>query len=137
VSEEDKELELIRQRMLRELMKEAGREEKREAINHPMVVTDANFDDFIRRAPLIVVDCWATWCPPCRLLEPVIEELAKRLAGQVLFGKLDVDENPVTAARFSITEVPTLLVFKEGRFIGKIIGYRPLRELEATLKAYL
>lgn len=135
MGEEDKELELIKHRMLKELMK--GREERREAIDHPVVVTDADFDEFIRKASLVVIDCWATWCPPCRLLEPVIEELAKRLAGQVLFGKLDVDANPATVTKFSIEAVPTLLVFKDGRFIGKIIGYRPLHELEAALKAYL
>ena len=136
MSDEDRELGIIKQRMLRELMKGGGEREKR-LIDRPVEVTDANFDEFIKRAPLVVVDCWATWCPPCRLLEPVVEELAKRLAGRALFGKLDVDANPVTVARFSIMEVPTLLVFKEGRFLGKIIGYRPLPDLEATIKAYL
>ncbi len=134
VAEEDKELEAIKQRMLKELMKER---EVEKVVDRPLEVTDADFDQFVKRAPVVVVDCWATWCPPCRMLAPVIDELAKRLAGRVLFGKLDVDVNPATVAKYAIMEVPTLLVFKDGKFMGKIIGFRPLPELERMIKAYL
>lgn len=135
MSEEDRELELIKRRKLREWL--AAEEGRAEVVDRPLNVTDATFDDFVKRAGLVVVDCWAAWCPPCRMLEPVIEELARRFAGRVLFGKLNVDENVATVARFSIAEVPTLLLFKDGRPVRRLVGYRPLAELEAIIKAYL
>jgi len=131
---EDKELEMIKHRMLKRLLNEA-KEEK--VLDHPVEVNDANLDDLVRKHPVVVVDCWATWCPPCRMLEPVIEELARRLAGKVVFGKLDVDLNPLTVQRYSIMEVPTLLIFKNGGFMGKVIGYRPLPQLEEIIRRYL
>ncbi|MCX8205013.1 MAG: thioredoxin family protein [Candidatus Nezhaarchaeota archaeon] len=138
MSEESKELESIRRRKLAEL-KELARKESGGGrfTDRPLDVTDKDLDEFVKKAALVVVDCWAEWCPPCLMLKPVIEELAKRFAGRALFGKLNVDENLATVRRFSIAEVPTLLVFKEGRLVGKVVGYRPLAELEAIIKAYL
>ncbi|RLF18664.1 MAG: thioredoxin [Thermoprotei archaeon] len=132
MSEEDKELEVIKKRMLRELM-----EGRKEVLDKPIEVGDHNIEEVVKKNPLVIVDCWAVWCPPCRLLAPVIDELAKRYAGKVVFGKLDVDVNPATIEKYAIMEVPTLLVFKNGNYMGKIIGYRPLPQLEELIRRYL
>ncbi|PCN50601.1 thiol reductase thioredoxin [Candidatus Geothermarchaeota archaeon ex4572_27] len=135
--EEDAELEAIKRRMLRRLMSEASERGRSEVLDRPVEVDDRSLDEFVRRHPIAVIDCWATWCPPCRMLAPVIDELARRYAGRIAFGKLDVDLNPETVRRYSIMEVPTLLVFKRGALVGRIIGFRPLPELDELLRGYL
>ena len=89
----------------------------------PIVVTDATFAEVVERSPLpVLVDAWASWCAPCRMIAPVIAELAGELAGRVRVGKLDVDANPRTAARFGIRSIPTLLVMSGGREVDRIVG---------------
>ena len=96
----------------------------------PFGVTDANFTDEVERSPLpVLVDMWAPWCGPCRQLAPVIEELASELSGRMRIAKLNVDENPVTAARFQIQSIPALLMFKGGREMDRIIGAQPKSEI--------
>jgi thioredoxin 2 len=101
----------------------------------PVKVTDATFAAEVEQSPLpVVLDMWAPWCGPCRSLEPVIEELANEMAGRVRFGKLNVDENPATAARFNVRSIPTLLVLKGGREIERIVGVQPKSELTRRLE---
>ena len=96
----------------------------------PLVVTDATFADAVERSPLpVVVDMWAPWCGPCRAIAPVIDQLASEMAGRVLFAKVNVDENPRTAGRFSIASIPALLVFKGGSEVDRIIGAQPKAEI--------
>jgi thioredoxin 2 len=96
----------------------------------PLNVTDATFTAEVERSPLpVLLDLWAPWCGPCRFLTPTVEELASRLAGRVRVAKLNVDENPATAARFRIQSIPALLVLKGGREVGRIIGLRPKSEI--------
>ena len=133
--EEDEELRRLREAKLRELMRRMmareSREHKPKPIGKPVEVRDENFDAFIREHDLVVVDFWAPWCPPCRMIAPIIEELARDYAGKVVFGKLNVDENPLTPARFGIMGVPTLLFFRRGRLVDRLIGAGPRRVLEA------
>jgi thioredoxin 2 len=92
-------------------------------VSAPVIVTDTNFDDIVGRSHVpVLLDLWAAWCGPCRILAPTIDSLAKELAGKVLVGKIDVDANPRTAARFRVQSIPTLLILNEGREIERIVG---------------
>ena len=102
----------------------------------PLLVTDENMDETLGRFPLVVVDCWATWCGPCRMIAPIIEDLAEERAGEIVFGKLNVDENRSISMKYGITAIPTLLIFKEGEFVDQIIGAMPKKSLENKLKGY-
>jgi thioredoxin 2 len=94
--------------------------------NQPVTVTDANFATEVERSPLpVLLDMWAPWCGPCRMVGPIVEELAKEMAGRVRVAKLNVDENPATAARFHVQSIPTLLVLKNGREVERIVGAQP------------
>lgn len=99
-----------------------------------MTVTDATFTAEVERSPLpVVVDLWAAWCGPCRVIAPVIEELAASMAGRVRFAKLNIDDNPATAARYGVRSIPTLLVFKGGREVDRIVGVHPKTEIARRL----
>ena len=102
----------------------------------PLALTDANLDEAIAKYPFLVVDCWATWCGPCRMLGPIIENLAKKHQGDITFGKLDVDANIKTAERFSIQTIPNLLIFKDGQKVGDIIGAMPEAQLLKEINTY-
>jgi len=106
-------------------------------VDKPVEVTDSSFAQFIRKYPLVVVDCWAAWCGPCRMLAPIIDELAREYSGKMLFGKLNVDENPQVASQYQIMSIPTLLVFKNGKLVDRIVGVMPKQVLEQRLKRHL
>jgi len=103
----------------------------------PIKLTDADMDQAIQRFPLIVVDCWAPWCQPCRMVAPVIAELAEAYKGQIVFGKVNVDENSETATKYGIRSIPALLVFQEGKVVDQITGAQPRQALEPQLTKYL
>jgi len=103
----------------------------------PVILTDRNFDRAVQKYPVLVVDCWAEWCAPCRMVAPVIEALARDYQGQIVFGKLDVDHNRRTAGRYQIMSIPTLLIFKGGRLVDTKIGALPRHALEEALLKYV
>jgi len=101
----------------------------------PITVTDANFSAEVEQSAMpILVDMWAPWCGPCRILAPVIEQLAREMAGRVRIGKLNVDDNPVTAERFNVRGIPALLVFKGGREIDRMVGVQLKAEIVRRLE---
>jgi len=104
-------------------------------VGRPQPVTDASFAQDVERSPLpVLMDAWAPWCGPCHVIAPVIDQLATELAGRVRVVKLNVDENPHTAARFDLRSIPTLLVLKNGREIDRLVGVQPKQEIARRLE---
>ena len=102
----------------------------------PKNVDDQSFDNEVLQALTpVLVDFWAPWCGPCRIVSPVVEELAEEYDGRVQFAKVNVDDSPETAAHFGIRSIPTLLIFKEGKPVDQVIGAVPKRELQKHLEA--
>ncbi len=129
----DRELETIRKRKLEEL-KMTGDKDWPSA---PVNVSDAEFQDFIAKYPRVVIDCWAPWCGPCRMLGPVIDELAGAYRGKVAFGKLNTDDSQATAMSFGIQSIPTMLFFKDGQLVSREVGAMPRQTLEPKIKAFI
>ena len=105
----------------------------------PIVVTDATFAREVLQAGArpVLVDCWAAWCAPCRMIAPVLDQLAAESGGRYLIAKLDVDQNKRTAAQFAIQSIPTLLIFKQGQLVDRLVGAHPKQTIAATLAAHL
>jgi len=140
--EEDKELERIKRLKLEEMMKRvshATEEHKASSIiySKPIDLSDKTFMRFIKDNTMAVIDVWAPWCGPCRIVSPIIEEIAKDYAGRIAFGKLNVDENQRVARQYGIMGIPTLLVFKEGKLVDQIVGAMPREMLEQRIIRHL
>ena len=106
-------------------------------MSHAVTVTDADFESVVEQnAGLTVVDFWATWCAPCRMIAPVLEQLAEEYAGKARVAKLDVDTNVRTARRFQVRSIPTLLFFKNGKVVDQVIGAVPKQQLEMKFKEH-
>ncbi|PKP55448.1 MAG: thioredoxin [Candidatus Altiarchaeales archaeon HGW-Altiarchaeales-2] len=143
----DDELEQIKKKKLEEMMQEIKHKQnlktlnkgksKMDNINKPIEVSDGNFGEIVKKYPVVVVDCWAEWCGPCRAIAPVIEELANDYTGKIVFGKLNVDNNQEIPAKYGIMGIPTLLIFKNGQNVDKIVGAAPKKTIEAKIKQYL
>jgi thioredoxin 1 len=122
-------LQEIRKRKMEQLKKQYMNGGKKNMVKNmpdiPLPINDADIDSIVNKYPLLVVDCWAPWCGPCRMVGPIIEELAKEMQGKIVFGKLNVDENRATSAKYGIMSIPTLLVFKNGTLVDNIIGAMP------------
>lgn len=112
-------------------------EPKIEYPSKPVTVTDSTLDAALNQYPLLIVDCWAEWCGPCRMIAPTIEDLAKELSGRAVFGKLNVDENTQTSNKYRISAIPTLLVFKNGKLLDKLVGAYPKATLAGKIQKYL
>jgi len=104
----------------------------------PTEVQDADFEEKVLKAEIpALVDFWADWCGPCRMIAPIVEDLAREYEGKIFFAKLNVDQNRATAMKFDIFSIPTLLVFKEGKEINRMVGYMSKEELVKRLESAL
>ncbi|RME39850.1 MAG: thioredoxin [Thermoflexia bacterium] len=101
-------------------------------------VTDATFEQEVLQSPIpTLVDFWAAWCGPCRMIAPIVEDIAQEFEGRVAVVKMDVDANPKTPARLGILGIPTLILFKDGKEVDRIVGYRPKQAVRDFLAAHL
>jgi thioredoxin 1 len=104
----------------------------------PVDVTDTQWDSEVLKSDLpVLVDFWAPWCGPCRMVSPIVEELAEEYSGKMRFYKLNTDDNVDTASKYGIRSIPTLLVFKGGEIVDQLIGFRPKSELKRSLEKAL
>ena len=137
--DEDAEIQSLREKKLVELMRRTRAQlQSGDKYNgKPIILSDATFSSEISKYPVMVVDFWAVWCGPCRMVAPIIEQLAKEYSGRVAFGKLNVDENPLTSSEFQVESIPTLLIFRDGEPVDGIIGAAPKHQIESKLKPHL
>ena len=101
-------------------------------------ITDSNFDsEVLKSSQPVLIDFWATWCGPCRAIAPVVEQLAKEYAGKLKVGKVNIDEHPKTPTNYDVRSIPTLLLFKDGKVVGQIVGAVPRPKIEDMIKKAL
>ncbi len=104
----------------------------------PIVVTDDTFETEVVKSPIpVLVDFWATWCMPCLMVAPILKEIAAETEGRLKVAKLDVDQNPRTATRFGIMSIPTLMLFKNGKLVERLVGAMPKQRLMEKIKPHL
>lgn len=115
----DNELESLREKRLKKIMSQT------EAKTVPIHLSDETFDEFVSQTPIVLVDFWATWCGPCRMVAPILEDLAKEYSGKVWVGKVDTDKYPRLAMKFGASSIPTFWAFKEGKPVGRFVGAHP------------
>ena len=127
--DEDTELAAIRERKRAQLFAP-------QVPAHPIDIDDALLPAFARENPVAVVDVWAPWCGPCRIVGPIVDALAQEMAGRVAFAKLNADDNPGTMHAFGIMGIPTLLVFRDGKLADRIVGALPKAQLKAAIERH-
>jgi thioredoxin 1 len=134
----DPELERIREEKLKRMRENMSEEQvSGDWPSGPVEVTDSSFDDFVNKYQVSVIDCWAPWCGPCKMIAPIVEELAQEYKGKIAFGKLNTDENQAISMRYHIMSIPTLLVFKDGELADQLVGAMPKAMLEPEIKKHL
>ena len=107
------------------------------SVSKPIDLNDATFFDEVKKSKLMVVDFWAPWCAPCRMVSPMLEQLAQEYSGKVSFGKLNVDENPLVPAHFQVQSIPTILIFRNGSVADGVAGAVPKALVESKIKSQL
>ena len=136
----DEEVERINKKKFDEMIQRKQKDQSQGAAasgSNPLPLTDETFHSEVSRHPLMVVDFWASWCGPCRLVAPVIEELASQYSGKVVFGKVNVDENPRISQSFGIQSIPTILVFRNGQPVDGVVGAVPKSQIVSKFLPYI
>jgi len=133
----DEELERIKKEKMMKLMKDDVPTVGNFPVAEVTVLDDNSFGSFVQQEGIVVIDCWAVWCGPCRTMEPIMEQLAKEWAGKVTIGKLNVDQNPRTSMQYGISSIPNFLVFQDGKFLGNVVGAVGKKPFEKLFKKLL
>lgn len=133
----DDEISVLMNKKMKDLQKKFNALIELKKINKPIILSDSNFDIEKSKYPLLLVDFWASWCGPCKVVLPIIEQLAQEYTGKVVFAKINVDENPILSKKFGIQSIPTMILFKYGEVIDIIIGALPRGQIESKLRNYL
>ena len=132
---EENELAKIRAQKIQKLLN--GSNEQAQIAKEPIILTDGNFAKEVSANKLLVVDFWAPWCGPCRMVGPIIETLSAEYTGKAAFGKMNVDENQVVPSSFGIMSIPTIIIFNHGKEVERLVGAYPKAHIEAMIKRYL
>ncbi len=130
----DEDVEKIKEEMVDKMMNDT---ESKEYPAEPVKVTDNDFKETIKEYPLVLVDFWAAWCGPCKMMEPVLDELAEEYQGDVVIGKMNVDKNQNIPSRFQVSSIPTMVLFKEGEVVDRMIGALGKEQLSQKIEENL
>ncbi len=133
---QENELEQIRLRKIQAML-DAAKKGQALVAKQPIILTDSNFSGAVSANDLLVVDFWAPWCGPCRMVGPIIEALSAEYTGKAAFGKMNVDENQVVPSSFGIMSIPTIIIFNHGKEVERLVGAYPKAHIEAMIKRYL
>ncbi len=134
---EDEELKLINEKKMKELQQLVNEKELLKTINEPITLSDSTFFETINKFPLMLVDFWAPWCGPCRMMSPIVDQIGRDYPGKLAVGKINVDKNQLIARQFSVSSIPTLILFKRGKLLNKIIGAVSKNRINEMVKMHL
>jgi thioredoxin 1 len=134
---EDEELRLINEKRMKKLQQIVNEKELLKNIKEPLNLDDSNFAPTINKYPLLLVDFWAPWCGPCRMMSPIIDQVGKEYIGKLVVGKVNVDENPHISGQFGISSIPTLILFKRGQAVNNIIGSVSKGRIDEMVRMHL
>ncbi len=134
---EDEELRLINEKRMKKLQQIVNEKELLKNIKEPLNLDDSNFTPTINKYPLLLVDFWAPWCGPCRMMSPIIDQVGKEYIGKLVVGKVNVDENPHISGQFGISSIPTLILFKRGQAVNNIIGSVSKGRIDEMVRMHL
>ncbi|HVE36576.1 MAG TPA: thioredoxin [Nitrososphaeraceae archaeon] len=134
---EDEELRIINEIRMKKLQQIVNEKELLKNIKEPLDLDDSNFAQTINKYPLLLVDFWAPWCGPCRMMSPIINQVGKEYIGKLVVGKVNVDENPNISGQFGISSIPTLILFKRGQAVNNIIGSVSKSRIDEMVKIHL
>ncbi len=134
---EDEELRIINEKRMKKLQQIVNEKELLKNIKEPLNLDDSNFAQTINKYPLLLVDFWAPWCGPCRMMSPIIDQVGKEYIGKLVVGKVNVDENPNISGQFGISSIPTFILFKRGQVVNNIIGSVSKSRIDEMVKMHL
>ena len=134
---EDEELKIINEKRMEKLQQIINEKQLLKNIKDPLNLDDSSFFQTISKFPLLLVDFWAPWCGPCRMMSPLIDQIGKEYMGKLVVGKVNVDENPTISRQFGISSIPTLILFKKGQAVNKIIGSVSKNKIDEMVRMHM